>query len=290
MAACGKLFASLFGTDYHIAMIISAAVIIAYTMTGGFLAASLTDFIQSIIMTVALFIILIFGIHTAGGMDAVMANARSLPGYLSMHTSYNPTTGSASPYDIITIVSTLAWGMGYFGMPHILLRFMAIEDDRKLDLSRRVASIWVVISMGIAVLIGIVGLAMSDAGAIGKLSGSASETVIVEIASLLSHHGALAIVAAGIVLSGILAATMSTADSQLLAASSSVSENILHKFFHLELSEKQLLKIARLSLCIIAVIGIGIAWDPNSSIFNIVSFAWAGFGASFGPIVLLALY
>lgn len=289
-AACGKLFASLFGTDYHIAMIISAAVIIAYTMTGGFLAASLTDFIQSIIMTIALFIILIFGAHTAGGMDAVMANARSLPGYLSMHTSYNPATGSASPYGIITIISTLAWGMGYFGMPHILLRFMAIEDDRKLDLSRRVASIWVVISMGIAVLIGIVGLAMSDAGAIGKLSGSASETVIVEIASLLSHHGALAIVAAGIVLSGILAATMSTADSQLLAASSSVSENILHKFFHLELSEKQLLKIARLSLCIIAVIGIGIAWDPNSSIFNIVSFAWAGFGASFGPIVLLALY
>lgn len=289
-AACGKLFASLFGTDYHIAMIISAAVIIAYTMTGGFLAASLTDFIQSIIMTVALFIILIFGVHTAGGMDAVMANARSLPGYLSMHTSYNPTTGSASPYGIITIISTLAWGMGYFGMPHILLRFMAIEDDRKLDLSRRVASIWVVISMGIAVFIGIAGLAMSDVGAIGKLSGSASETVIVEIASLLSHHGVPAIVAAGIVLSGILAATMSTADSQLLAASSSVSENILHKFFHLELSEKQLLKIARLSLCIIAVIGIGIAWDPNSSIFNIVSFAWAGFGASFGPIVLLALY
>ncbi|MEE8792548.1 MAG: sodium/proline symporter [Erysipelotrichaceae bacterium] len=289
-AACGKLFASLFGTDYHIAMIISAAVIIAYTMTGGFLAASLTDFIQSIIMTIALFIILIFGVHTAGGIDAVMANARSLPGYLSMHTSYNPATGSASPYGIITIISTLAWGMGYFGMPHILLRFMAIEDDRKLDLSRRVASIWVVISMGIAVLIGIVGLAMSDAGAIGKLSGSASETVIVEIASLLSHHGVPAIVAAGIVLSGILAATMSTADSQLLAASSSVSENILHKFFHLELSEKQLLKIARLSLCIIAVIGIGIAWDPNSSIFNIVSFAWAGFGASFGPIVLLALY
>jgi sodium/proline symporter len=289
-AACGKLFSSLFGTDYHTAMIISAIVIIAYTMTGGFLAASLTDFIQSIIMTAALIIILLFGIHTAGGMDAVIANASKLPGYLSMHQSYNPDTGSASPYGILTIISTLAWGIGYFGMPHILLRFMAIEDDSKLTLSRRVATVWVVISMALAVLIGVVGLGMSDVNAIPHLSGSNTETVIVEIASLLSTHGTLAAIAAGIVLSGILAATMSTADSQLLAASSSVSENILHKFFHLELSEKTLLKTARLSLCIIAVIGIGIAWDPDSSVFNIVSFAWAGFGASFGPIVLLALY
>lgn len=289
-AACGKLFSSLFGVDYHIAMLISAVVIIGYTMTGGFLAASLTDFIQSIVMTVALVIVLVFGFQTAGGVDAVFDNARSLPGYLSFSQTYNPETGEAASYGIVTIISTTAWGLGYFGMPHILLRFMAIEDDRKLSLSRRVASIWVVISMGIAVLIGIVGLAMSANGSIPVLQGSDSETVIVKISSLLSTHGWAAAIAAGIILSGILAATMSTADSQLLAASSSVSENILHKFFKLNLSEKNLLRVARLSLCIIAVIGVGIAWDPNSSVFTIVSFAWAGFGASFGPVVLLSLF
>ena len=144
--------------------------------------------------------------------------------------------------------------------------------------------------MGIAILIGIVGLGMTNAGAIPQLEGSASETVIVEISSLLSKHGTAAAVLAGIVLSGILAATMSTADSQLLAASSSVSENILHEFFHLDISEENLMKIARGSLLIIAVIGVGIAWNPNSSVFGIVSFAWAGFGASFGPVVLLALF
>lgn len=289
-AACGKLFASLFGVDYHAAMLISAAVIILYTTMGGFLAASLTDFIQSIVMTAALVIVLLFGISKAGGMEAVLANAKQLPGYFSMAQSYDPTTGAAKPYGFITVISTLAWGLGYFGMPHILLRFMAIEDDSKLKISRRVASIWVVISMGIAILIGIVGLGMTNAGAIPQLEGSASETVIVEISSLLSKHGTAAAVLAGIVLSGILAATMSTADSQLLAASSSVSENILHEFFHLDISEENLMKIARGSLLIIAVIGVGIAWNPNSSVFGIVSFAWAGFGATFGPVVLLALF
>ncbi|MGN0364208.1 MAG: sodium/proline symporter [Bilifractor sp.] len=289
-AACGKLFSSLFGMDYHIAMVISAAVIISYTLTGGFLAASLTDFIQSIVMTMALIIVLIFGINQAGGMDAVIANAKTLPGYFSMTQTYNQTTGTASPFGFVTIVSTLAWGLGYFGMPHILLRFMAIEDDSKLIISRRVASVWVVISMGIAVLIGIVGLGMTKAGVVPLLEGSATETIIVRISSLLSEHGVLAAVFAGIVLSGILAATMSTSDSQLLAASSSVSENIIHEFFHLDLDEKKLMTIARFSLAIIAVIGVGIAWNPNSSVFGIVSFAWAGFGATFGPVVLLALF
>lgn len=289
-AACGKLFASLFHMNYHVAMIISAVVIVIYTTTGGFLAASLTDFIQSIVMTVALIAVLIFGVHTAGGMDAVIENAKALPGYFSFTHTYDPAAGAAAPYSFVTIISTLAWGLGYFGMPHILLRFMAIKDDNKLKLSRRVAVVWVVISMGVAVLIGIVGLGMTAKGDVPALSGAATETIIVEIASLLSQNGWGAAVMAGIVLSGILAATMSTSDSQLLAASSSVSENILHEFFHLELDEKTMMKIARTSLLIIAVIGIGIAWDPNNSVFQIVSFAWAGFGASFGPVVLLALF
>ncbi len=291
-AACGKLFSSLFGVNYHTAMIISAIVIIVYTMLGGFLAASTSDFIQSIIMTIALIIVLLFGIHTAGGMSAVVDNAKALPGYLSLSNTYDPVSGTGSPYGVITTFSTLAWGLGYFGMPHILLRFMAIKDDNKLSLSRRVASIWVVISMGIAILIGFVGLAMTSNPnvPIDKLEGSASETIIVQISSYLSTHGWVAAVVAGVILSGILAATMSTADSQLLAASSSVSENIFHNFLHLDIDEKKRMLLARISLLIIGVIGVGIAWNPDSSVFQIVSFAWAGFGAAFGPVVLLALF
>ncbi len=289
-AACGKLFHSLFGTDYHAAMIISAIVIIFYTAMGGFLAASLTDFIQSIIMTLALLAVLIFGFLQAGGISAVMENAKSLPGYLSMTTSYHPETGEAASYSLLSICSTLAWGLGYFGMPHILLRFMAVEDEEKLSISRRVASVWVVISMAVAVLIGMAGLGMTQQGRIPTLTGAASETVIVEIASLLSTYGIPAALLAGIVLSGILASTMSTADSQLLAASSSVSNDILVKVMHINIKKEQTLILSRICLVVIAVIGVILAWNPDSSVFGIVSFAWAGFGASFGPIVLLALF
>ncbi len=289
-AACGKLFNSLFGVDYHAAMIISAIVIMFYTSMGGFLAASTTDFIQSIIMSIALIIVLLFGVRMAGGFGAVMDNARALPGYLSFTNTYNAADGTSSPYTLITIFSTLAWGLGYFGMPHILLRFMAIEDDSKIGLSRRVASIWVVISMAAAVLIGIVGLGMSHAGVIDTLTGNNSETIIVKISQLLSTWGIPAALVAGIVLSGILASTMSTSDSQLLAASSSVSNDILMKFFGLKISQTKQLVVSRVSLLLIALLGIFLAWDSNSSVFQIVSFAWAGFGASFGPVVLLALF
>lgn len=289
-AACGKLFNSLFGIDYHLAMIISAIVIIAYTMLGGFLAASTTDFIQSIIMTVALFIVLGFGVYVAGGMDNVIENASGLAGYLSFTQTHDPTTGAAQPYTFLNIVSTVAWGLGYFGMPHILLRFMAIEDAEKLKTSRRVGTIWVIIAMGISVMIGVIGLALSDNGSIGALQGSGSETVIIEIASLLSQNGWFLAIIAGIILSGILASTMSTSDSQLLAASSSVTNDILVGVFKRKISEKKLLLISRLSLVAIAIIGVFLAWDPDSSVFQIVSFAWAGFGAAFGPVVLLALF
>lgn len=288
--ACGKLFNSLFGIDYHVAMIVSASVIIIYTTLGGFLAASTTDFIQSIIMSIALLMVLVFGVQTAGGWDAVIQNAQALPGYLSFTSSYDVATGKGVDISLLTIVSTMAWGLGYFGMPHILLRFMAIENEEKLKTSRRVASIWVVISMAVSVLIGIVGLAMGKVGAIPLLEGSASETVIIQIARLLSTHGVIFALAAGLVISGILASTMSTSDSQLLAASSSVSNDILNGFFRKEYQQNQLLKISRSSLLLIAVIGIVLAWNPDSSVFQIVSFAWAGFGATFGPVVLLALF
>ena len=241
-------------------------------------------------MPSALAVILIFGIVTAGGLDAVFANAASLPGYLSITSSYDPQTGKSVSYTALTIASNAAWGLGYFGMPHILLRFMAIEDENKIKLSRRVASVWVVISMAVAVLIGIVGLGMTRVGAVEELSGSNSETIIVKCAHLLSTHGIIPAAVAGIVLSGILASTMSTSDSQLLAASSSVSNDILVNVFKVKFSEKLILTISRISLMVIAFIGVVIAWDPNSSVFSIVSFAWAGFGAAFGPVVLLALF
>lgn len=287
-AACGKLFGTLFGIDYHIAMIVSAIVIVGYTSLGGFNAASTTDFIQSIIMTTALIIVLVFGVSRAGGMEAVIENAKSLSGYVSMFETYNAETGTAVSHSFLTIVSTLAWGLGYFGMPHILLRFMAIEDPNKIKTSRRVGTVWVVISMSVAILIGIVGLGMVNNSAIAPLADS--ETIIIQIAELLSKNGVAAALIAGVILAGILASTMSTADSQLLAASSSASENILGGLFKLNLSEQAKMIVARVTLIAISVIAVIIAWDSNSSVFGIVSFAWAGFGAAFGPVVLLSLF
>lgn len=289
-AACGKLFASLFGVNYLSAMIVSAIVIVAYTTLGGFLAASTSDFWQSIIMTIALVVVTLFGINAAGGIGNVVENSRNLAGYLSMFQMHNMADNSASSYSFLTIVSTLAWGLGYFGMPHILLRFMAIENKEKLTLSRRVASVWVVISMAVSILIGIIGFSVSKAGAIPMLDGSASETVIICISDLIARHGILFAVIAGLILAGILAATMSTADSQLLAAASSVSENLVKGFLGVKLSKKTSMLVARLTVVGVAVIGMLLALDPDSSVFTIVSFAWAGFGAAFGPLVLFSLF
>ena len=287
-AACGKLFGTLFGIDYHIAMVVSAIVIVGYTSLGGFNAASMTDFIQSIIMTAALIIVLVFGVNKAGGMEQVIANANDLAGYLDVFKGYDAATNSAGSFGAIKVVSTLAWGLGYFGMPHILLRFMAIEDTKKLKLSRRVASVWVVISMSVAVSIGIIGMAMVKEGALPAFDDS--ETIIIQIATLLSKVGVVPALLAGIILAGILASTMSTADSQLLAASSAASENIIGGLFRIKLNETSQMIVARVTLIAISVIGVIIAWDSNSSVFGIVSFAWAGFGAVFGPVMLLSLF
>lgn len=291
-AACGKLFNSLFGVDYTVAMLISAAIIIAYTIMGGFKAVSTTDFVQSCVMTLALVVVLGFGLNVAGGWDVVVANAKELPGHLSLTMGYDPTTQSAVSYGgVIAIVSTMAWGLGYFGMPHILLRFMAIEDENKLKLSRRVASIWVFIAMGAAIVIGVVGYSVTKAGALEYLdTASAAETIMVRIAGLIAEHGVAAALLAGVILAGVLAATMSTADSQLLAAASSVSENIIGEFMGKKLEEKKALLIARISIVVISLCGVFFALNPDSSVFRIVSFAWAGFGGAFGALVLCALF
>ncbi len=290
-AACGKLFGTLFGIEYHTAMIASAIIIIIYTSIGGFLAASTTDLIQSIVMTLALIILVIFGVSAAGGMGAVMDNAEGLKDYLSFTALHNPEGGESTPYGALPIASTLAWGLGYFGMPHILLRFMAIEDKNKVKTSRRIATIWVVISMAVAIFIGMIGNALSAQGTIGTLAGSSeAETVVMKMATFMSEYGALAAIPAGLIFAGILACTMSTSDSQLLAASSSMSENLLKGMFKVKMTEKQSMLSARIVLVVIAVLSVFIAWNPDSSVFRIVSFAWAGFGATFAPVMLLALF
>lgn len=289
--AIGTLFNSLFGVEYHTAMIIGAAIIVLYTVLGGFLAVSTTDLIQSVVMSVALVVIVVFGIKTAGGWGAVCDNANSLAGYLSLTASHNAADNTASGYGFITIVSTLAWGLGYFGMPHILLRFMAVRDEKEIKTSRRIASVWVVISMAAAIVIGIIGNAASKAGAFEFLdTSSKAETVVVKFADLIAQNGAAAAIIAGLVLAGILACTMSTADSQLLTAGSSISENIMKDFLHIKVSEKVSMFIARLVISIIAVIAVFLAWNPDSSVFTIVSFAWAGFGGAFGPVMLCSLF
>ena len=287
-AACGKLFNTLFGLNYHTGMIALAIIIVIYTIMGGFTTVATNDFIQSIVMSLALISITVFGVKSAGGLDAVMNNARDLAGFLSFTESYNAAANSASPYGFLTIISTLAWGIGYFGMPHVLVRFMAIEDEKELVVSRRVASIWVVIAMGTAVFIGIVGLAMVGAGSMNALADP--ETVIISITNLLADNGFLAAVLGGLILAGILAATMSTADSQLLVAASGVSEDIIRDFFGKKLTEKQSLNIARITILVVSAIGVFIAKDPNSSVFGIVSFAWAGIGAAFSGVMLCALF
>lgn len=289
--AVGTLFNSLFGIDYHLAMVVGALIIILYTTLGGFLAVSTTDLVQSVFMSIALIIIVIFGINKAGGMGNVIANAEALPGYLNLTQGYDAATGTAGTYNALSIASTLAWGLGYFGMPHILLRFMGVRNDKDLVLSRRIAAIWVVISMGIAILIGVIGYSVSVEGYIPFLTTSSdSETIIIQMANLMSQHGVILALFAGVILSGILAATMSTADSQLLAASSSVSQDIAQDFLHIKMSNKQTMVAARLTVLVIAVIAVILAWNPNSSVFRVVSFAWAGFGAAFGPTMLLALF
>lgn len=290
-AAIGKLFNSLFGFDYMTSMLVGAAVVIIYTIMGGFLAVSTTDLIQSIVMTIALIVVLGFGIEVAGGWSAVTDTASAIPGYLSLAQTTDISTGEVGDYGFIKALSMLAWGLGYFGMPHILLRFMGINDADKLKVSRRIGSIWVVISMTVAVTIGIVGLAVSRTGAIETFaSSSAAEAVIVKIADLLSTHGVVAAVAAGLIISGILASTMSTADSQLLAASSSVSEDLVREVFGVKMSDKTTMWVARITVIGISIVSVFLARDPNSSVFTIVSFAWAGFGATFAPAMLTALF
>ncbi len=296
---CGKLFSTLFDADYHVMMIIGAVFVVIYTFIGGFLAESASDFMQAIVMILALVTILILGCINAGGVDAVIQNAKEIPGYFSINNIASPIVdadgvqqtannlplfGDAGSYGFLTIISTLSWGLGYFGMPQVLLRFMAIRKVDELKYSRRIATVWCVISLTAAVSIGIIGRAMLPIHAELSTASAAENIFIVMSQSLLPA------LLAGIVMAGILAATISSSDSYLLIAASAFSKNIYEGIVNKKAEDKKVMMVSRITLLVIALIGMIIAWDDESVIFNIVSFAWAGFGATFGPIMLFSLF
>ncbi len=300
---CGKLFSGLFEVDYHTMLILGAVFVLIYTLIGGFLAESASDFMQSIVMLVALLGVVIFGVKEAGGIGAVIENAQNIDGFLSLthlatpavdeagNQIFNngvPVFNQASPYGTLTIFSMLAWGLGYFGMPQVLLRFMAIRKADELKRSRRIATLWVVISLVVAVFIGIVGRAvmLKHVELTGSLATkSLAENVFAVLGEILFHP-----VVAGVIMAGILAATISSSDSYLLIAGSAVSQGLYKGIFKKNASDKQVMWMSRIVILAIAIIGVVIAWDDKSIIFNIVSFAWAGFGATFGPIMLFSLF
>lgn len=296
LVTCGKLFSTLFGFDYVPMMIIGAVFVLVYTIIGGFLAESASDFMQAIVMIVALVIIVVTGTVAAGGLDAVISNAQSIPGFLDFFGIATPVVidgtqqvvngapvfGEAGTYSIMSILSNVAWGLGYFGMPQVLLRFMAIRKEGELKMSRRIATVWVLISLTVSVFIGVIGRTLYPTA---LTTEATSENVFILLATNL-----LPPILAGLVMAGILAATISSSDSYLLIAASAFAKNIYQGLFHKKASDKEVLWISRFALLAITVIAIVIALDENSVIFTIVSFAWAGFGATFGPLMLLSLF
>ncbi len=297
---CGKLFSTLFGFSYHSMMIAGAVFVVIYTFIGGFLAESASDFMQAVVMIIALVTILVMGTAAAGGIDVVLDNAAKIPGYLSLTATATPVVdadgvqqaanglplfGEAGKYGLLTIVSTLSWGLGYFGMPQVLLRFMAIRKESELKRSRRIATVWVFIALVAAVSIGIIGRALFPIEST-LATASGAENVFVVVSQAL-----LPAVLAGIIMAGILAATISSSDSYLLIASSAFSKNIYEGILKRgKADDRQVMRWSRIMLLLVALLGMVIAWNENSVIFTIVSFAWSGFGATFGPIMLFSLF
>ena len=294
---CGKLFSTLFGMSYTSMMIVGAIFVLAYTLLGGFLAESASDFMQGIVMIVALTVIVILSTTRAGGLGAVIENARSIPGFFDFFglatpvldeagkqvvENSQPVFGEASGYGWLKICSMLAWGLGYFGMPQVLLRFMAIRKEEELKRSRRIAMVWVVISLGVAVFIGIIGRYLYPTT---HLTSTDAENIFITLAT-----SSLPPLLAGFVMAGILAATISSSDSYLLIAASAFAKNIYQGVCKKSATDKQVMIVSRVTLLVIALVAMVIALDENSVIFKIVSFAWAGFGATFGPLMLLSLF
>lgn len=276
LVAGGKLFESVFGLPYQWAVIIGALTIVIYTCLGGFLAVSWTDLIQGLLMALALSCVAIISLYKINGLDA-LANWMNIinPELLDPYTSL--TTG---PLGFIGITSLLAWGLGYFGQPHILVRFMAIKSTEMIPKARSIAIYWTAIGLFSALFIGFSGIALLG----NELQAADSEKVFIELLQLLLHP-----IPAGICLAAILAAIMSTADSQLLVASSAVTEDI-YKIININVTEKQLMRYGRFTVIVLTIFATTLALAPENNVLDLVAYAWAGFGATFGPVILLALY
>ena len=271
----GKLFEAVFGMDYFSALLLSAGVVVVYTCLGGFMAVCWTDFIQGCMMFLAIVLVPIVGMIVAGGFTETMTRlSTTAPQLLDMA----PDTSSTG---IIAIISALAWGIGYFGQPHILVRFMAIGNPAELKKSKHIAMTWVVISLAAAVLVGLVGKVVLNI----PLTGSDTEKVFLVMSQQLFPP-----FATGLILSAVLAAIMSTAASQLLVTASSISKDLYHTFIRKNASDTELIYVSRITVLVVAALAIMLALNPNSYILTMVSYAWAGFGAAFGPTILLSLY
>lgn len=284
LVAGGVLFEATFGIDYQTALIIGAIVIIGYTFLGGFLAVSWTDFVQGILMFVALIVAPIVAINQLGGFNAVLSKiAAANPDLLNVALDVEFDAGwiSAGTLSAVGIISALAWGLGYFGQPHILARFMAIRSARDVPKARLISVIWVVITLYGAIAIGFIGIAYFGADApLGN-----PETVFIQLVQVLFNPWV-----AGFLLAAVLAAIMSTIDSQLLVSSSALTEDFYRTFFRRKASQNELVWVGRFAVLFIALIALFLARDPENTVLGLVAYAWAGFGAAFGPAILFSLF
>ncbi|WP_309091207.1 sodium/proline symporter PutP [Domibacillus sp.] len=273
MVSGGVLFQSTFGLDYHTGLWIVAGVVIAYTLFGGFLAVSWTDFVQGIIMVLALVLVPVVTLFHVGGIGPSIDTVRSVdPAFLNIFTGTS----------FIGIVSLFAWGLGYFGQPHIIVRFMAISSVKEIKKARRIGMSWMIFSSIGAMVTGFVGLAYYTNE---KLSLADPETIFIELGNILFHP-----IITGFLISAILAAIMSTISSQLLVTSSSLTEDLYKTFFRRDASDRELVFLGRLAVLLVSIVALILSWEQNATILALVGYAWAGFGSSFGPAILLSLY
>jgi len=285
----GKLFNNIFGVNMIAMVIVGAAIILFYTMLGGFWAVGMTDLIQGLLMVAALVLVLVFGVVHAGGISGVAENLKNFPGFIDFFGEAKPTGGAVplfaaegTKYGFITIISIMAWGLGYFGMPQVLVRFMAIKKTSMIRRSLTIAVIWCFIAQLAAVCIGLIGRALYSGQ---YMTGSDAENIFV-----LMSGSFFPPLLAGLIISGILAASMSSGDSYMLIVSSSLANDIYKDIFKKNATETEVLWVARIAMLLVAGFGIFIAVSGNQSIFRVVSYAWAGLGASFGPLVLFSLF
>ncbi len=277
--ASAKLFNTVFGMNYYVALFLGVTVILGYTLLGGYLAVVATDFFQGSLMFIALSLTAIIAVVSLGGPVPTI-DKLSLFGKQFV----NPFVAEpGSTYGFIDILSALSWGLGYFGMPHVLIRFMSIRSNKEVKTSRRIAMIWVTVAMAAALTIGVVGKAFL-LPLVYESQGAAEAVFIASMQKIFPTF------IAGIFLCAILAASMSTSDSQLLVASSAFSKDVYKAIIRKDATEKETLLVSRLTVLVISIIAVFLAMDPTSSIFDIVSYAWAGFGATFGPVVIASLF